>query len=224
MLLFYIYTWRLRPATSSNRILSQGRLTSRPNRVTSCRTIPEDNQTLFLDGFIVFGCRRTSASQRGWFIDPRGSGEKRKGTWQSATAGLCSIFSIQLPQPSALTNGDFRRQYPRIIRLSPVPLDPLPLDFEYFALGVLNIVKTSRNPLRDEAQQDRHASLPPRRMTRGRPEGRPSSRRRSHERCRLTCANDDETPGRSGPGDILRRTDSGGNLSTTSWRDRRITC
>jgi len=56
-----------------------------------------------------------------------------------------SIFSIQLPRPSAL-NGDFRRQYSRISRLSPMPLDPLPLDFEYFALGVLNIVKTSRRP------------------------------------------------------------------------------
>jgi len=73
--------------------------------------------------------------------------------------------------------------------------------------------------------QDRHASLPPWRMTRGRPEGRLSSRRRSHGRCRqLTCTNNDETPGRSGPGDILRGTDSGGNLSTSSWRDRRITC
>lgn len=73
--------------------------------------------------------------------------------------------------------------------------------------------------------QDRHASLPPRRMTRGLPEDRPSSRCRSHGRCRrLTCANDDETPGRSGPRDILRRTEPGGNLSTSSWRDRRVTC
>lgn len=75
-----------------------------------------------------------------------GSGERCKGTRQSATAGSCSIFSIQLPRPSALTNGDFRRQYPWISRFSPMPLDPLPLDFEYFTLGVLNVVKTSRRP------------------------------------------------------------------------------
>jgi len=71
--------------------------------------------------------------------------------------------------------------------------------------------------------QNRHASLLPRRMTRDQSEDRPSSRCRSHER-RLTYANDDRTPGRSGPGDILQGTNSGGNLSTSSWRDRRITC
>lgn len=63
----------------------------------------------------------------------------------------------------------------------------------------------------------RHASLPPRRVTRDRPGGRTSSRRRSHGRCsRLTCDNNVETPGRSGPGDNLQGTS--GNSSASSSR------
>lgn len=72
-----------------------------------------------------------------------------------------------------------------LYRISPLmPLDPLPIDFEYLVLGVLNIVKTSwRHPhsWQPATNKSGHASLP-KNDTWLRLEGRLSSRDRSHGR------------------------------------------
>lgn len=72
---------------------------------------------------------------------------------------------LDLLYPITPTIGAHQRRLPATIppdlsRLSPVPLDPLPLDFEYFALGVLNVVKTSRRSpfVTRRHNRDRHAA------------------------------------------------------------------
>lgn len=124
----------------------KGRAATRPNRVTLGRTISQDNQALSLDGFIVFECRTNQRCPSVLHRFSRGGGGV--GTQgDNAAAGLCSRSSLSnYPEhrgrSATGTSGDNTPGSPDF----PVPLDPLPLDLEYFALGVLNVVKTSRQP------------------------------------------------------------------------------
>lgn len=186
----------------------------------SCHTTSEDNQTLSLDRFIIFRCRRISINRWGWFIDSRIESHKR--TEQSAAYSLgCARSSLSnYPDHWCSPTGTSGDNTPRSLDFPRCRVWPTTPRLWVFRPGGAQCRQdvavapfvTRRN------NQVRHANLPPRRMIRGRPKGRPSSRCRSHGRCRrLTCGNNDKTSGKSGPGERLRGWEERERERETSW-------